>query len=321
MDVESTPAHIQLAIMSRDYVVSRSIQAIAKLGIADHMSDKLTPVGIIAKKTSTIPELLDRLLSFLSAYGLFTKVDDSYALTSLSYPLQQDNAHSIKEVLCMVDESWWQAFAHLDTELKTGVSAFKLQHGIDFFNYLDQHAETKTNYEKGLAVLSTFDDKAITQGYDFGQHQHLVNIGNKTAGLTNAINTRYPAVFIHNLDINFQLNIQELNDQLKNLQHIDGYLVKALLHDYSETVIKQVLHACYTHMPNHSSLIIAEQIIPNDPLPHTNKTMDIIMMVLVGGRQRTLTNWQELIESSGFKLTSTYPTSGLLTLMEYKILK
>lgn len=67
MDIESTPAHIRLAIMSRDYVVSRSIQAIAKLGIADHMSDNLTPVEIIAKKTSTIPELLDRLLSFLSS--------------------------------------------------------------------------------------------------------------------------------------------------------------------------------------------------------------------------------------------------------------
>ncbi|MCL5271786.1 MAG: methyltransferase, partial [Gammaproteobacteria bacterium] len=99
MNTELPPPHVQLAIMSREYVVSRAIHAIAQLGIADQMSDKAISVQELAAATSTIPELLDRVLTFLSDYGLFIKNEAGYTLTSLSQPLRTDHPFSMKEVL------------------------------------------------------------------------------------------------------------------------------------------------------------------------------------------------------------------------------
>src|SRR5262245_38535272 len=129
MQANKEPPHVQLAIMSRWYVVSRAIHTVAKLGLANHMSFKPMKVDELAKITDTNPELLGRILRFLSAYTIFKQENEGYSLTELSMPLRDDAPNSIRDVLCMVDDSWWQAFSCLDLSLKTGVSAFTLQHG------------------------------------------------------------------------------------------------------------------------------------------------------------------------------------------------
>lgn len=313
MNKESIPPHMQLAVMSREYVVSRAIHAIAHLGIADHMTEEPVSVQELARLTSTVPELLDRVLNFLTVYGLFKKNGEDYALTPLSAPLRQDHPYSMKDVLSMVDESWWQAFAHLETGLKTGIPAFKEQHGTDFFTFLNENAEKKVRFQKGLNKLSTYDDKAITQGYNFSQFKKIIDIGKGQDGLSKAITAYYPATTV---DL-YNLMAQTENEYFSALPAADAYLLKGVLHDFDNEKIKKILTDCHQHMPDHSSLIIAEQVIPENDQPHTNKTMDIIMMVLVGGRQRTSTSWCEIIESAGFKLKNTFPTPGIYTVMEF----
>ena len=317
MKKELIQPHMQLAIMSREYVVSRAIHAIANLGIADHMSEQPISVQELAQLTSTVPELLDRVLNFLTVYGLFTKSGTSYALTPLSAPLREDHPYSMKDVLSMVDESWWQAFAHLETGLKTGSPAFKHQHGTDFFSFLNSNPEKKTRFQKGISKLSTFDDNAITQGFNFGKYKSLIDIGSGQAGLSKAIAIQYPSISITLFNLMTQINANSNDDYFSTLTAAEAYLFKGILHDFDDEKVKHILTHCWKHMPSNSSLIIAEQVIPQNNLPHTNKTMDIIMMVLVGGRQRMINNWCELIETTGFKLTNTCPTQGIYTLMEF----
>lgn len=315
--MEITPPHVQLAIMSREYVVSRAIHAIANLGIADHMSDKPMSIEELAKLTGTIPDLLDRVLNFLSLYGLFIKTGDAYALTPLSYPLKQDNPNSIKDILGMFDESWWQAFAHLETGLKTGIPAFQHQHGTDFFDFMNENADKKANFEKGQAKLSAFDDKTIAKAFNFGQYQSLINIGEKKESLSRAIKSKYSDLSITPYPFNPKTALHSQADLFTHLPPADAYLFKGILHDFSDYILKKILNACHQSMRENASLIIAEQVIPDHDLPHTNKTMDIIMMVLVGGKQRTLSNWRNLLVSVGFKLQTTAQTQGVFMVMEY----
>ena len=318
MNSNSTPPHVQLAIMSREYVVSRAIHAIANLGIADHMSEKPIAVQDLARLTSTVPDLLGRVLNFLSAYGLFIKNGDAYALTALSAPLRQDHPNSIKDVLSMVDESWWQAFAHLETSLKSGTPAFTHQHGRDFFNFLNNSPEQKARFQKGIRKLSAYDDTSICQAFNFGQFKSLVDIGAGQEGLAKEITKQFPSTSTHLFNFMSQVNLANNEHYFSNLTLADAYLFKGILHDFDEVMLRKILLECRQKMPDQTSLIVAEQVIPQNNLPHTNKTMDIIMMVLVGGRQRTINNWCELIESCGFKLKDTYPTQGIYTVMEFK---
>lgn len=316
MNKESAPPHMQLAIMSREYVVSRAIHAIAHLGIADHMSEQPVPVRELAELTGTHPDLLDRVLSFLTLYGLFIKKGETYALTPLSAPLREDHPDSIKEVLSMVDESWWQAFAQLETTLKTGTPAFNIQHGCDFFNFLKRNPDKKIQFQRGISKLSTFDDQTIAQDYHFGAFKRLMDIGSGQEGLSQAIIKQHPSVSINSFNFS-AVNTPSAHSFFSSLPAADGYIFKGMLHDFNDEKIGIILKDLHQHSPKHASLIIAEQVIPENNLPHTNKTMDIIMMVLVGGRQRTPTGWRDLIEKTGFKLINTYPTRGIYTIMEF----
>jgi C-methyltransferase len=319
MNKESLQPHVQLAVMSREYVVSRAIHAIATLGIADHMSEQPISVQELARLTSTVPEILARVLNFLTAYGLFNKSEDSYALTPLSAPLRSDHPYSMKEVLSMVDESWWQAFAQLETAMKTGTTAFKLQHGTDFFDFLNHNPSPKARFQKGIEKLSTFDDKAITQNYNFGQFKSIIDIGAGLSNLSKVIAIQYPSTTTTLFNLMAQIHLQKTKDYFSSLPTADAYLFKGILHDFDDKKVANILANCHQHLPKHASLIIAEQAIPQNEQPHTNKTMDIIMMVLVGGRQRTINDWCKLVEVCGFKLKNIYPTPGVYTVMEFSI--
>lgn len=119
-----------------DYVAMVcSIPGIACSGsvrVANYLLSGPKSIDELAKATESKPELLDRVLKFLCSYNLFHYQDDLYSLTELSRALCDDDPHSIRDVLCMVDDSWWQAFSQLGTSIKTGKPAFEIQHGDNF---------------------------------------------------------------------------------------------------------------------------------------------------------------------------------------------
>jgi len=329
MQEHQEPSHVQLAIMSRWYVVSRAIHTVAKLGLANHMSFNPMKVKDLAEASDTNPELLGRLLRFLSAYNIFKHEDDSYSLTELSLPLRDDAPNSIRDVLCMVDDCWWQAFSCLDLSLKTGISSFTLQHGDDFFSYLSKHPDKQTNFDKGMAKLSTFDDNAIAQSYHFSEFLDLIDLGGGRGGLIKALAENYPHIKLTLFDtptVIEQLNPDEFppqvqlvaGDFLAHVPKAEAYIFKGVLHDFNDQLMLQILNNCYKQIPKDSILFIAEQVLPDNDLPHPNKTMDIVMMALLGGRQRTIKEWQKSIEPAGFHYVDSYKTNTLFTLMAFK---
>lgn len=320
---------LQLAIMSRWYVVSRALHAIAKLGIANHLAFGPKKIDELAKLTESKPELLDRVLKFLTSYDLFHYDNGYYSLTELSKPLRDDDPHSMRDVLCMVDDVWWQAFSQLDASLKTGTPAFELQHGDDFFSFLSQHPEKQQNFDRGMAKLSSYDETAISQAFNFSIFSSIVDMGGGRGGLLKAITSQYPELtailfdtpaVICQLDRNSftkQVTLQE-GDFFATIPQADAYVFKGVLHDFNDEMMHKILKNCAQQMPKNATLFIAEQVMPDDNKPHPNKTMDLVMMVLLGGRQRTLSEWQESIEPTGFTFKNSYPTNSLFTLMEFK---
>lgn len=321
--------HIQLANLSRGYVVSRAIHTVAKLGIANYMSSTPVSVTELAKATATKPELLDRLLKYLSAYELFNHVDGAYALTELSKPLRDDDPHSIRAVLCMVDDSWWQAFSQLDVCLKTGQSAFSHQHGDDFFSFLHKSPEKQRNFDAGMAKLSTYDDDAISRAFNFSTFSTLIDMGGGRGGLVKSLLKHHPLLNLTLFDTPAVLNQlqpadlppqikRQAGDFLAEIPEAEAYIFKGVLHDFNDELMQKILTNCRHQMPAEATLFIAEQVLPENNEPHPNKTMDIVMMVLLGGRQRTLAEWQQCIEPSGFHFQASYKTDSIFTLMAFK---
>lgn len=327
--LEQSP-HIQLATMSRLYVVSRGIHTVARLGLANYMSTEPKPVNQLAKATNTQPELLERLLNFLSSYKIFLKDNQSYALTDLSKPLRDDDPHSIREVLCMVDDSWWQAFSSLELTLKTGKSAFSHEHGDDFFDFLGKHHDKQINYDQGMAKLSTYDNDKIATAYDFSRFKIIVDLGGGRGGLAKALVKHHPQLRVILFDtpsVIQKLNpadfpsqiILEQGDFLKSIPQGDAYFFKGVLHDFNDELTTKILKNCHSQLPKHAELFIAEQALPESTEPHPNKTMDIVMMVLLAGRQRTVAEWKMCLQEAGFTFCDAHETETVFTLMRGKV--
>lgn len=321
--------HIKLATMSRWYVVSRALHAVAKLGVANHMSFEPRSIHELAVATGSQPELLDRILKFLSDYDLFQNHHGAYSLTELSAALRDDDPHSMRDVLCMVDDSWWQAFSQLDSSLQSGTPAFDTQHGDDFFNFLSKNAEKQQNFDRGMAKLSSYDVTAISNAFNFARFSTLVDMGGGRGGLAQALTQRYPnlnailfdspAVIRQLQHSHFSANVRlQEGDFFATIPQADAYIFKGVLHDFNDLMMQQILSNCAQQMPKEATLFIAEQVMPEEHQPHPNKTMDIVMMVLLGGRQRTLLEWQKSIEPAGFSFKNSYETKSLFTLMEFK---
>ncbi|HHF7372894.1 methyltransferase [Legionella bozemanae] len=329
MQSQMDKPHIQLAIMSRWYVVSRALHAVAKLGVANHLSSGPKRIDELAKVTESKPELLDRILKFLSSYDLFNYNNGFYSLTELSKPLCDDDPHSMRDVLCMVDDAWWQAFSQLDVSLNTGTPAFEIQHGDDFFSFLSKNEEKQQNFDRGMAKLSSYDDAAISNAFNFSEFSSFVDMGGGRGGLATAITKQYPGLkailfdtpaVIGQLDPNKfsnKVTLQE-GDFFATIPSADAYIFKGVLHDFNDEMMHKILKNCAQQMSKNTTLFIAEQVMPDDDKPHPNKTMDIVMMVLLGGRQRTLSEWQKSIEPAGFTFKNSYPTNSLFTLMEFQ---
>lgn len=320
---------MELAIMSRWYVVSRAIHTIARLGIADHMSLSPTPCELIAKHSETVPTLLRRLLCFLSDYGVFERQGDAFALTPLSLPLQSDAPNSLRDVLCMVDEDWWQSFGCMDKMLKSGRPGYEERHGAPFFEHLGKHPEKQANFDRGMAKLSDYDDTAIADSVDISRFKTIADIGGGRGGLTRALAKKNHASsvilfdtpqVINQLDPGqFPKNVELLSGNFfETLPRADAYIYKGVLHDFNDADMRQILSNCACQMPASATLLIAEQVMPDSASPHPNKTMDMVMMVLLGGRQRTLSEWQNVVEPLGFVFIAALSTPSLFRVMEFK---
>lgn len=314
MNEPGTPPHIQLAMLSREYVVSRAIHAVANLGIADYMSNEPISVNELAALTDTVPELLERILNFLTAYNLFIKTTEGYTLTPLSYPLRTDHPKSLKSIMAMFNESWWQAFSQLETSLKTGVCAFELQHGMNFFEFMNNNIEKKNCYYQGLDKLATLDNPALLQSFGFAQFKKIITFFSGKDSFSEDLHRAYPEIEI----IPVQLDLPLLHPVFTLLPEADAYIFKGILHDFNDVELKKLVRNCYQEMKPGSSFILMEQVIPDSTTPHTNKTMDIVMMVLVNGKQRTLHDWKTFMTGEQFVFKQEIKVEGLFTIMEFQ---
>lgn len=330
MSTHQEQPHIQLLMLSRGYVLSRAIQTVASLGLADHMSETPVDVHLLANKTNTKPLLLERLLDFLASYGLFEKNAQGFSLTALSKPLQSRDPHSVKDTINMVDNIWWEAFAYMDQGLKTGNPPFNHAHHQDFFDFLQSHPEKQQNFDRGMAKLSSYEDDRIANACDLEKFNSVMDIGGGKGGLVRALAKRFPELMLTLFETpavidplnpaDFPANIiLKTGNFLEDIPYADAYICRGVLHDFNDELVMKILHNCRQTMHKDNSLFIIEQVIPDITGPHPNKTMDIVMMVLLGGRQRTLENWQSLLKTAGFSLYGVTPTESLFTVMEFKI--
>ena len=96
----------------------------------------------------------------------------------------------------------------------------------------------------------------------------------------------------------------------------DAYLVMEVIHDWSDAESVSILKAIRRAAPPHATLLVIEEMVPEDPGPAWSKMLDIHMLALIGGKQRTRLEYEALFSAAGFSFRREIETGAGISILE-----
>jgi hypothetical protein len=308
-----------------------------ELVIADLLKDGPQTIEELARATEAQQQSLYRLLRMLAGYGVFAEESPGrFQLTPAAALLQTRVPGSLHDAVKMVgdmagDGSWWSAVGHLRHSVLTGEPVFSYVHGMGFFEFLTQHPEASKWFDRGLANFATPENTAIVGAYDFTPFQRVVDVGGGQGGLLAEIMKAHPAVrgtlydraevvqepaYLTGAGLIDRCEIVG-GDFFKSVPTGgDAYILKRILHDWSDQRCVQILRTCREAMGEKTRILVVDAVVPPGNESHPSKVMDILMMALVEGRERTEEEFRELYRQAGLKLTRVVATPSVLSIVE-----
>jgi hypothetical protein len=324
-----------LGQMSRLYVLSRSIHAIAELGVANLIADAPVSAADVAREAGVSAAYLTRCLRFLSAYGVFEETSPNwFRATALSDLMRDDHPKSMRPVLRMVSSQWWDAVGRLPEVVRDERSGIELAHGRTFFEVLKDDPGLQRRFNEGMSTISRMDDETLAAAYDFsgdgviadlagGKGHFLREVLRKSHGRTGVL-LEQPQVLAESTLLDEYVQAGRAKLVPGNIFEVlpapaDIYVIKGTLHDFADQPAIAILRNCASVMRRSDKLLIIEQVIPPGNSPHPNKTMDMVMMFLLGGKQRSLQEWDDLFSSAGLQRGRVIPTPTPYTILEVSV--
>ncbi len=330
---ETTPVEIMLQMMS-GFWVSRGLYVAAKLGIADLLKDGDKSVDELAKATDTNAGSLFRILRMLSTVGVFKqKGDDIFSQTPLSETLSSDSPFSLRAgVIAEMGEVHYEAWGNVMHSVKTGEIAFDNKFGMNVWQYFETDPEKAQNFNKYMVGSSSAVSQPIVEAYDFSKYQKIVDVGGGLGSMISAILRANPNLSGVLLDapsvIEKAKGFLMENGVSDRSETIGGdffeavpaggdlYYMRWIIHDWDDDLSIKILKNIRQVVPENGKLLLLEAVVPDDNKPHFSKFMDLIMLTMTGGCERTAKQYETLLEKGGFKVTNVIPTNSFMSIVE-----
>lgn len=313
-------------------VASRALQVVAELGIADTFGDMPRSVAEIAEETSTDPAVLHSVLRLLSGYGIFTESrPDRFALTRRGELLRTNHPRSMRSIVRLY-HFCQPIVGEIEHSLRYGEPAAEKVLGEPLFEYLRAHPESGAVFDSAMAELSRSQSAAIVDAYDFSGFRRIVDVGGGNGTLLATILRNHPEatgvlldrphVTRHAEQVRAAAGLQGRMEIVagdffeKVPEHGDFYILKSTLHDWPDDQAVRILRTCRRAIPPHGRLVLFERLQKADNRPSQAKTMDLLMFLVHGGRERTQQDFERLFVDSGFRLSQVVQAGTALYAVE-----
>lgn len=323
-----SPANIQLMQLTTACWTSRCLHAVAELGVADALGDQPQSTEALAKVTGTQPQALYRVLRLLASLGIFEWNHGAWRHSEASRFLRSDHPGSLRDYVRMLGMPvFWDAFNDLDHSLRTGECAFTKRHAQNVFEYMATHPEESRLFDSAMTSKSHRDIAAILPVYDFSQFPTVADIAGGRGHLLRAILKSSPNT--HGIlfdqphvvaavvpEKGEKLTVVAGNFFNDSMPKADAYLLMNIIHDWPDAESIKILSAIRRDMPQHARVLIIETIVPATPGPHLSKELDIIMMAIPGGMERTQAEYAALASKCGLQLKRMVDTMSPYSVLE-----
>jgi len=336
----SAPAHgahppdpaAQLMQVATGYMASACLHVIARLKIADALITAPKPVAQLAATAHVDEDALYRVLRALASIGIFRETSPrNFANTAVSEAMLT-RAHSLRDmVLFITDPFHFRTFAELTHTMETGESAVRKMTDLEPFEYLQKDKAEGEMFNAAMTSFSAMNMAAVLEAYDFSGLGTLADIAGGHGMVLSSILRKYPdlkgilfdqphvvsgataSIEMEKLDRRFRI---VAGDFFQAVPPADNYLLKHIIHDWDDDRAVRILQNCAEAMTGKGKVILLETVITPGNEPHLGKWIDIEMLVIPSGRERTEAEYAALFTRAGLRLSRVLPTKSPLSVIE-----
>lgn len=314
------------------FAASAGLNVVARLGIADLLAKGPQSTKELAKATQVREDLLYRVMRTLASVGIFKEVSlRQFALTPISDELRSNQPGSMRDAICFLADPWhFRMYSHMLDVMKTGKTASEVDSGEDNWIIFARDKEEGDRFNAAMTSLSARMMPPILEAYDFSYIHTLVDVAGGHGFVLTSILKKYPHMKGIVMDLphvvdgaNQSIRTQGLEGRARAESGDffkavppggDAYIMKHIIHDWDDEksiAILKNIHAALAGVEK-GKVILLEGVVPPGNDPHPSKFMDIEMMMLPGGLERTEAEFRTLFKKAGFELQQIVPTKSPL---------
>jgi O-methyltransferase domain len=318
--------------------ITYSLSAIARLGVADHMSETPAEVDELAVKTGAHPPSLYRVMRMLASLGVFKEAPEKrFRLTPIGQLLQTDAPGSLRYFAIQLGDCWsTRAWEHFTDTVRTGEDGVTKAFGKNAFELFDEEPEQAETFNRSMTNLSAAMLDPIVNAYDFSSITRLADVGGGRGMLLASILPRYPHMrgVVYDLpkvvagalrephfsSCKERVELEEGSFFERVPSGCDAYTMKFILHDWSDDHCRKILNLIRSELPQHGHVLVFEQVVTPSPEPTPAKFIDIEMLAMtIGGKERTEAEFSDLFASSGLRLVQVIQTESPVCVLEARL--
>jgi hypothetical protein len=325
----------QLNRMLTGYWISQALYVAAKLGIAELLAPGPRTAEDLAGATKSHAPSLYRLLRALASVGVFAEDDQGrFRLTGLAEFLRSDAPGSQRALAIMAGEEHYRAWGELLYSVQTGQPGFDKVYGMPVFAFLAQHPEQARVFDAAMVGVHGRETGAMLDAYDFSGIGTLADVGGGNGSLLTTVLKKYTAMQGLLIDLPGVAERARANILAAGLaghckviagnffdsvpEGADAYLMRHIIHDWDDARATRILQNIHRALGPAGRLLVVEGVIqPGNELSF-GKLLDLTMLVIPGGKERTEEEYRKLYEAGGFQLTRIVPTKAEVSVIEGK---
>jgi SAM-dependent methyltransferase len=325
----------QLLHLMCGYWVGQAIHVAAELGVADLLGKKARSVDELARETRTHGPSLYRVLRALASVGIFSEVAPrAFAQTPMGVLLRRDMPGNLAAFSRLQGAAWhWDVWGAIVDSVRTGTPAMVLRHDTaNCFEYLARHPQPASVFNAAMSGYAAQVNACVVDAYDFSTAKRIVDVGGGHGALLAAILESAPrahGILFDRADV--------LADAAAIFRQYavagrctalagdffagvpaggDVYVLSSVLHDWADHEATAILRNVRAVIGSGGRLLIVEHVLPAGDEPHPGKFVDLEMMLVTGGKERTAPEYTALLAGAGFGAPRLMPTATSASIIE-----
>jgi hypothetical protein len=303
----TTAAH--LLHLADGFLVTQLLYVAAELRLADQLAAAPRRSADLAQATGAHPQVLHRVLRGLAAEGILAEQPDGgFALTDAGELLRDDVPGSLRGVLLVRGRTYYGAMVGLLAATRAGGTPFEIVHGTRFFDHLAADPAQSASFQASMAARSAREAADVVAAHDFTRYRSLVDVGGGLGVLAGAVQAAAPgltAVIFDRPDVVEGARPPAVGGDffVEVPPDADAYLLSRVIHDWDDDDALAILRSCRRAMRADSTLLLVDAVLPDRAADGPGAIrMDLHMLALLGGRERTAAEFGELIAAAGLRL-------------------